>query len=165
MDIFSQKKLLVRIIVLLVALNLISIGIFLWKEFSRKPPLHPPVQTQDNDKEDLTPILKRELNLTEEQSEKMKEVRSNYPKKEKAIREILNKERDSLNAEAFKKNPDEELIKSLARRISDSEYQVELLRYEQAKELKAICTPEQREKFEDLVKEIRDYLRGKPKQK
>ena len=39
-------------------------------------------------------------------------------------------------------------------------------RYEQAKELKKICTPEQMEKFETLVLEIRDYFKpDKPTKK
>jgi hypothetical protein len=33
------------------------------------------------------------------------------------------------------------------------------LRIEQSKQLKSICTPEQLDKFESLVIEIRDYLR------
>lgn len=36
---------------------------------------------------------------------------------------------------------------------------MELLRFEQAKEMKLICNAEQQEKFEKLVKEIRDYFR------
>lgn len=36
---------------------------------------------------------------------------------------------------------------------------MELLRFEQAKELKSICNDKQQEKFEKLVKEIRDYFR------
>ena len=59
----------------------------------------------------------------------------------------------------FNKNTDETKIKLLAKQIADAEYQMELLRFEQAKELKLICNAEQQEKFEKLVKEIRDYFR------
>ena len=38
-------------------------------------------------------------------------------------------------------------------------FKMELLRYEQAQELKAACTPEQQERFQNLVIEIRDYFR------
>jgi hypothetical protein len=37
---------------------------------------------------------------------------------------------------------------------------MELLRIEQAQEFKAICTPEQMEKFEILVKEIGDFFKA-----
>jgi Spy/CpxP family protein refolding chaperone len=173
MDIFTQKKLLVRIVVLLAVINVFSLGVFLGKDIFRKPPPQQRLndnQSNDNrskDNNDVLTILERELNLTEKQSEEFKRIRSEFPAKEKVTREMLNKERDSLNAEAFKKNPDEELIKSLARKIADNEYKVELQRYEQAKEMKSVCTPEQQEKFEILIKEIRDYLRDnkQPKKK
>ena len=48
---------------------------------------------------------------------------------------------------------------ALAKQTSAFEYQMEMLRYSQAKELKLICTAEQQEKFEALVKEIRDFFR------
>ena len=73
--------------------------------------------------------------------------------------DAVRNERDSMNTVMFNKNNNEELVKSLAKRISDNEYQMELLRFDQAKEFKSICTPEQLEKFEGLIKEIRDYFR------
>ena len=161
MDIFAQKKLLVRLFVILVAVNLISLGFFVFKDYFRKPP-PPPQNNNVIENKDVSDILKKELNLTEKQTEQIKQIRANFPEKEKVLREVLNKERDSINAAIFSKNANEELIKGLARRIADNEYQVELLRYEQAKELKNVCTPEQLEKFQTLVNEIRDYFRGKP---
>lgn len=166
MDIFTQKKLLFKVVILLAALNIFSIGIFFGKDIFHKPP--PPERNNDNkpnDNQEVLSFLEKELNLTEKQSEEFKRIRSEFPVKEKAVREVLNKERDSLNAEAFKINPDEELIKSLARKIADNEYKVELLRYEQAKEMKAVCTVEQQKKFELLIKEIRDYLRDNKQRK
>jgi Spy/CpxP family protein refolding chaperone len=64
-----------------------------------------------------------------------------------------------MNALMFNKLTDEAVVKALARGIAESEYQMELLRLEQAQNLKAICTPEQLEQFEALVKEIRDYFK------
>ncbi|MFZ4592066.1 MAG: Spy/CpxP family protein refolding chaperone [Ignavibacteria bacterium] len=152
-------------------MNIFSIGIFFGKDIFHKPPQQDRSNdnrsndNRSNDNRDVLSILERELNLTEKQSEEFKKIRSDFPDKERAVREVLNKERDSLNEEAFKKNPDEEKIKSLARKIADNEYKVELLRYEQAKEMKAICTAEQQEKFEVLIKEIRDYLRDNKQRK
>jgi len=166
MDIFTQKKLLFRIVILLAVLNIFSLGIFFGKDIFHKPPQQERSDNnKSNDNRDVLSILERELNLTEKQSEEFKKIRSDFPDKERAVREVLNKERDSLNEEAFKNNPDEEKIKSLARKIADNEYKVELLRYEQAKEMKAVCTPEQQEKFEVLIKEIRDYLRDNKQRK
>ena len=165
MDIFAQKKLLVRIIVILVLLNLVLISIFLWKDLSHnhEPELFP----QKNDFCNVSVVLKRELNLTDKQEEQTNKLRKDYFEKEKDLAIIIRAERDSMNVIMFNKNTNEELIKSLAKEIADNEYKMELMRYEQAKELKSICTPEQLEKFEKLVLEIRDYFRpdNQPKNK
>jgi hypothetical protein len=64
-----------------------------------------------------------------------------------------------MNVAMFNKVTDDALIQFLAIKISQNEYQMEMLRYEQAKELKSVCSPKQQEQFEHLVIEIRDYFR------
>jgi periplasmic protein CpxP/Spy len=155
MDIFTQKKLLIRTVALLTALNLLFIGLFLWKDFFRRPP----PQGNQNVTRDVTDILKRELKLTREQSNQMKALRADVFQKEEVLSSIIKRERDSINIIMFNKSTDEELIRSLARSVADNDYKMELLRFEQAQQLKSICSPEQLEKFEDLIIEIRDYFR------
>jgi hypothetical protein len=72
-----------------------------------------------------------------------------------------------MNAIMFNKVSDENYLKQLAHRIAGNQEAMELLRIEQAKELKTICNEEQQAKFENLVKEIRDYFRpdNRPNQK
>jgi len=156
MDIFTQKKLLVRIVILLTTLNLILIASVVWNDYFRKPP--PPVNQDDF--RDVSEILKRELNLSDKQVEQIRNLRSVYFRKERAISDVIKGERDSINSSMFSNNTNVELIKSLARRVAENEYKMELLRFEQAEELKAICTPEQLQKFEGLILEIRDYFRN-----
>ena len=155
MDIFTEKKFLIRLVILLTALNLLSIGVFIWKDLSRK---QPPPDRQDI-KKDVTSILEKELSLSEKQSGEMKKLRAGFFEKEKVLREIIRSERDSMNSIMFSKATDDEQVKSLAKRIADNEYKMEMYRYEQAKEMKNICNTEQLEKFEKLVKEIRDYFK------
>jgi len=157
MDVFAQRKLLIRIVIILIFFNVLSIGVFLWK---------PPRERENHQKEnrDVSDILKRELNLSEEQFNKFKDIRSSFFEKEKNLSESIRSERDSMNEAMFNKTTDEELVRSLAKSISDNEYNMELLRLEQSKQLKTICTPEQMDKFGELVKEIRDYLKPEPRQ-
>ena len=156
MDIFAQKKLLIRIIIVLAVLNLLSIGVFLWKDISR-PPRQMEVPAGNN--RDASSILEKELNLTKEQAEQIRSLRGAYNEKEKEFVASIRRERDSMNAEMFNEKTREEVIQSLARKIADNEYNLELLRFGQAKQLKSICTPEQVEKFNRLVKEMRDYFK------
>ncbi len=165
MDIFAQKKLLVRLVILLIALNLSSIGFFLWKDFSdrHEPELFP----HHNEYRDVSGILQKELNLTDKQVEQIKNLRSDIFEKEKSLATIIRNERDSMNVAMFIKTTNEEEVKTLAKSVADNEYQMELLRIEQAQQLKIICTPEQLGKFQGLVLEIRDYFRpdNQPKKK
>ena len=157
MDIFAQKKLLVRVVLLLTVLNLFSIGIFLWKDLSHhhEPELFP----HHNDYRDVSAVLQKELNLNEKQVEQINILRSDFFEKEKSLATIIRSERDSMNEIMFNKITNDDLVKTLAKEDSDNEYQMELIRFEQAQQLKKICTAEQLEKFEHLVFEIRDYFR------
>ncbi len=156
MDIFAQKKLLVRTVIVLVSLNLFSVGIFLWKGVHRR---HEPALYPKPDYKDVSGVLKKELNLTDEQVIKINNLRSDFYEKENILTLTIRNERDSMNVAMFNKATDDSLVKSLARRVAENEYRMELLRFEQAKDLKTICTPEQLEKFQNLVLEIRDYFR------
>ncbi len=162
MDIFFKSKLLVRAVISLLILNFIAIGIFLWRGFAHPhmPPPHRSVQ-------EVSQILKSELNLTDQQSEQISVLRKSYFEKEKVVLKSLRAGRDSMNAQMFNKDTDEELVMAVAKRISENEYRMEMLRFEQARELKQLCTPDQLQKFEGLLKEIREYFRpeGPPPRK
>ena len=153
-----------RIVILVTTLNILLISALLWKDFFHRPP--PPIENT-NDRRDVSGILQRELHLSGKQVEQIKNLRSEFINKEKELEETIRSERDSINATMFNHNTDKELIKSLARRVADNEYKMELLRFDQAKELKTICTPEQLQKFDGLIREIRDFFRQdeKPKRK
>ncbi len=166
MDIFSQKKLLFRSVIALAILNVMAIGLFAWKEFrhqNHEPELFPKIEQYH----DVSGILKSELNLTDKQTEQIEQIRLNYFEKEKLLAKTIRDEKDSMNISMFNQSTNDELVKHLAHEIAMNEEQMELLRWAQAKDLKAICTAEQLEKFENLVKEIRDYFRpdNQPKQK
>lgn len=154
MDIFAQKKFLLSMVAVLTVLNIVCIGVFLWKDFSHRPPQPPPHHFRD-----VAGILKRELQLSDEQSMKIDMLRSDFFEREKVVLSILRSQRDSMNMEMFNKNTNHEVVQALARRVADNEYTMEMLRYEQAQQLKSVCTPQQLEKFEELMLEIRDYFR------
>ena len=156
MDIFAQNKLLIRTVIFLGILNLFSIGVFLWKDVFRGHEMRPFLA---NNNDELVTVLQRELDLTPTQVEQIKKLRADFFSKERILVMTIRSKRDSMNSEMFNKTTDEILVKSLAKRISEGEYKMELLRFEQAQILKTICTPAQLEKFEGLVLEIRDYLK------
>jgi Spy/CpxP family protein refolding chaperone len=173
MDILMQKKFLVRIVILLTVLNLSFLGLFVWKDFIRKPPRennrnnpnlpqnrnNPNNGREQPNSRDIFEILKRELNLSKEQVDQIRNLRSVFSETERMLSDAIKSEKDSMNILMFNKETNDEVVKSLARRVAENDYKMELLRYEQAQKLKSICTPSQQEKFEGLVLEIRDFFR------
>ena len=157
MDIFTQNKNLIRVIVVLISLNIVSIGFFIFKEMK---PLNEPLLFPKNEAyKDVSGILKKELNLTNKQVTQFDEIRKRNFEKQAALKEIIREDKDAMNEEMFNKNTNETKIKLLATKVCENEYKMELLRFQQAKELKAVCNDKQLDKFEDLVIEIRDYFR------
>ncbi len=157
MDVFSQNKIFIRAIIILVTLNIVLIGFFIFKEM--KPPREHKPFARDEKNKDVSVILKKELNLTDKQVVQFDEIRKQNFEKQAALKEIIRVDKDAMNQEMFNKNSDETKIIQLAKKVSQNEYQIELLHFEQAKKLKAVCNEEQLDKFEDLVLEIRDYFR------
>ena len=167
MNIFSQQKWLIRLVIVLVMLNIGAMCFIIWQHKNYKPiPAAISQKQEEKDNrppkksvEELSQILKQELELTAEQEEKFKEIRQDFFDKEQHVRKKLNAGRDSLNEEMFSSSIDTNLAKQIARGIAENEYQIELYRLAQAQQLAKICTPQQLNKFQDLVKEMRDYFR------
>jgi len=157
MDIFTQNKNLIRVIVILISLNIISISFFIFKEM--KPRNGPLLFPKNESYKDVSDILKKELNLTNKQVMQFDEIRKRNFEKQAVLKKIIREDKDAMNEEMFNKNTNEKKILSLATKICGNEYQMELLRFEQAKELKAVCNDEQLAKLKSLVIEIRDYFR------
>ncbi len=158
MDIFTRNKFLLRIILVLIFLNLFSIG-YLWWQKSEGPEDRQPRKGKDNPKQ----ILREKLHLTREQETAIVQLRADYAGKEEAINQVIKSERDSMNQMMFHTDADTASLKRIARRVAENEFLVELYRIEQAQHLKEICTPEQLKEFEHLVINIRDFLQPKKK--
>jgi len=156
MDLFYQKKFTSRIIAILFLLNLSLMGLLVWKKVKQNEPYLFP---KNEAFKDVSGILKKELELNDAQIIAFERIRTDYYQKEIVVKQHIKDSKDAMNEEMFNRITDDSKIQRLACSISEDEYTMELIRYQQAKELKAICTKEQLEKFETLVKEIRDYCR------
>lgn len=144
----------------LILLNIFSIGLFWWERRDRHR-VNEPVSSRMKDNSAM--ILKEKLGLNENQAEALVRLRENYFLKEEQITAIIRSQRDSMNAIMFHPGGDTTILKGIASRVAANEYQIEVLRIEQASKLKVICTEEQLLKFQNIIKEIRDYFQPKKK--
>ncbi len=160
MDIFTQNKNLIRIVILLVALNLILMGFLAWKEFNHRPPKDEPALFPKREEfRDVSGILQEKLDLTKPQVVQIQKIRADFFEKEQILALNIRNKKDSMNVEMYNEITNDKLVEKLAKEINKMDLIMTHLRIEQAKSLKAICTPEQQRKMEELVIEIRDYFR------
>ena len=116
-------------------------------------------------------FLKKELNLSDDQAVKFKELRKAHFQKSKeewkAIRDLKNEMLDAVSAES----PDTLKANMIADQIGIKEANKEKLLVQHYLELQAECTPEQRQKLERVFKKamsrskFRKGRRGKKKEK
>lgn len=128
-----------------------------------KPPMPMDGRRPDRNMNEVFGVLKDELQLNATQIEQLKSLREDFFMKESKLAKTIKSQRDSMNELMFNAQTDTLLVKSIAKRVSDNEYKMEMLRFEQAKTLKTICTPAQMKKFESLVIDIRDYFKPRKK--
>ena len=159
MDIFSKNKFLTRLVVVLILLNVVSIGFQWWDKLDNngRPP-KPEINK-------LTAILTKELQLTPIQAESLKKIRVEFFEKEEILQQQVRVRRDSMNRLMFNEQTDTLLVKNIARRIAEYEYLTQMCRLEQAQQLKSICTKEQLKKLDELVIEMRDYFQSRQRNK
>jgi Spy/CpxP family protein refolding chaperone len=159
MDILIQRKRLTWLVSILALLNLLLIGFFWWKmEHAAAKP-----RPQRPGTDELTTLLSKELNLTQPQVKALQEIRQAFLVKEDTLSKLLRSRRDSMNQLMFGPAPADSILVRLAADVSKNEYEMELLRIEQASQLRKLLTPTQQANMEKLVREIRDYL--KPEEK
>ncbi len=160
MDIISQNKFLMRLVILLAFLNLALLVFFGWRYFNRKQ--------KKEDKRvnniELASLLKKELGFTNTQADSLNKIRTAFFEKEKLLTEETRAKRDSMNQLMFSTGNNDEVLKRLAAGVAENEQKMELLRIEQASQVRNMCNAEQLRKLEELVREIRDYLKPDEKQ-
>ena len=159
MDVLKQNKLLFRLIILLVVMNLAIVAFFIVPKSSNTSDGRRP----DRNIEEILSVLKEELQLTPEQVSQLKDLREDFFVKETKLKKIIKSQRDSMNELMFNAQTDTIMVKTIAKRVSENEFKMELLRFDQAKTLKTICTPAQMKKFEVFVIDIRDYFKPRKK--
>lgn len=155
MDIFSHRRALIRLMLVLTILNLALLGFFGWRYFKSEFKNAP----KPIDRTELFLMLKNELGLTDTQVESLKKIRTGFFDKESVLSKDTRAKRDSMNMLMFSANGHDSILRSLAAGVSANEYQMELLRIEQSNQLRTLLNVEQINKLDKLVREIRDYLK------
>lgn len=117
MDYFIKNKILGWVIVIGLVINIAAITTILIKVFKEKERLEYKEPFQKNPHE----FIRKELNLSDEQEKKFKEIKNSSKKEAKLIFETIREQRVSLLNELSEKNPDSLKVKNYISEIEISQ--------------------------------------------
>lgn len=155
MDFITRQRFLTFAIIILVLLNLFSLGA-IWILQSKRKPLLPPFQGLDRRGREgnVVEFLHRELNLTEEQVKGLKVLRQKFDQERRFLENEILETRRELVEESFRPDPDSVKAEKLASKIGENQILLERLLFDHFVKMKSLCTSEQSEKFDSLIHEI-----------
>lgn len=162
MDIMQKNRLLIWLVVILVLINLLSVGTFWFGFFFHKPPQMRPFRGPEE-------MIERELGLTEQQKAGM---RQEMHKHFESVRVILDSVK-TLKREAFAlitQHPEDTVqAEILLKKTADCLIEADRMRYKHFLTLRKMCSPEQQKSFDRLLQDMlqempppRPEMFGKP---
>lgn len=149
MDIFSKNKFLAWVIIILIVLNVVTLGA-LWLQKSRGP-VHEYPGRMPEDKKGPGKFLEQELDLNEEQSKKFAELREQHRTTADGLLKEMRDAREELFEQVKSDNPDMAKVEELENTIGQKTTELEKATFEHFKQLRAICTDEQKVKFDEVI--------------
>ena len=105
----------------------------------------------------------KQLDLTAEQQAKLKEIRAGQKDKIKTAHEKMKAARESLE-HSLDNNTSDIDIRKKHNDLQAARTQMENLRFESLLQIRAILTPEQRKKFQDMKDDFKDRRGMKPRE-
>jgi len=146
MNYFLKIRFTTWVIIILSVILLAVLGTLIFSRldkdrFEKKPPF-PHAGFEE--------MLKKELALTPDQQTKFGELRKKFEKIRKPIFDSLSVKRIEMVQEISKINPDTVLLSHIAEKIGMLQVQLRKATIKNILEMKSICTPEQRIKFNSL---------------
>ncbi len=167
MNYFSTQRLTIWSIIILVLLNIFTMATFWFFQF-RQPQTTPQggqseqagqsrqsrQLRQPGQPGNVRNFLQEELDLTDEQARQFEELRQQHFEQSKVIADANQQLKRALMEEVFAAVPDTAKMQELAGEIGAKQTEIETLRFNHFLELKALCQPEQLEKFQALFYEI-----------
>jgi periplasmic protein CpxP/Spy len=151
MDMFSKKRIITWMFILLIVCNAGSLITMWFLHFQSPPRFKPP---QRGRPEHVQSFLERELSLSSEQSRQFRAMRERYFKQSQTIMDEIQRLRFELFSNSIASQSDTVKALPLIDALGEKQKKYELLTYTHFKELYSICTPEQQKKMQKLLREI-----------
>lgn len=151
MDLFTKNRFALISIITLVVLNIFTLTL-LWIFHFRQPERVPP--PFDRRAARVEKFLERRLNLSPEQATEFKQLRRQHFQESMVVMNEIRELKEKMLDEVFSKDPDSLVVKNLTEQIGNKEAEREWLLFTHFRELRDVCTPEQRVKLEQIFQKI-----------
>ncbi len=153
MDWITKNKFNTWLILILLAVNILTVSI-IWMQTlkERNPILPPPVGIEQ--KPESVSLMQRTLNLSDEQTKQFEKMRENHFARSKIVNEKILELKRQIVKQIFSDKKDTVLVSSLCNQIGALETDLEKLRFKHFTEFVSICTPGQKEIFEPVLMEL-----------
>lgn len=156
METISKNKLLFVIIILLVLINVSTLS-FMWYWKIKEPHQPPPAGEQRPDRPpppDGRAYLKEQLKLSDAQMETVDKIREAHVSQIRKIREDMKGLKDKLFSNLRNPEADTNTIKDITKQIGSIEAQVDIITYDNFREVRKICNDEQKKKFDEIILDV-----------
>ena len=152
MSYFTKERTLFLIIIILVLVNIGSIGsIWLWK-LKDRPCLPPP--PPQSEKQDGRKFLTEELKLNPSQVEKFEALREEHFKLTSKYNEEMRKNKDDLFSLLNQNVPDSNKASEIASKIGELQKQIDIATFNHFAKLREICDDTQKTKFGKIIEDV-----------
>jgi Spy/CpxP family protein refolding chaperone len=152
MDILTKRRATAWAIAILIVLNLCALGT-VWYQQRMQPRMRPPHHFRKRGR-GLARFIDRELNLTPQQSAKVKAQQKNFFDQADVLHREIGELRKEMMEQLLKPSPDGARVDELADEIGAKETQMARLRFAHFQEIKSVCRPEQEKEFEVLIHDV-----------
>ena len=101
------------------------------------------------------------LEMSPDQASRFSEIESKYRQKVSELTQQLDSVDSAILSEVQKEDPDKEKLENLAARAGEIQSALKKATTSHFLQVKEICTPEQREKFNEVISDIGRYRQGR----
>ena len=150
----DNSKFLKVVIIILLLIN-ISTLVFMWMH--QPPHDHPPHGHGDS-----MEYLTHELKLTDDQQKQLEAMRDQHHDAMEEVQHRSRKAHDDYFNLLGNPNTDSTMVNAAADSILALQKQIELLTFYHFKKLRAICTPEQQKKFDEIISDAMSKMAPPP---
>jgi hypothetical protein len=145
MDYFTKNKLLFWCVIILIAVNAVTLTSF----WLRKPPFPPP--GGHDVRLDGQKIMEEQLQLSDEQSRLFEKIRNEHFRRTRPLQDDAHKIRLDILDEIFASEPDQTRIQNLLAELSDKQNQFEKYLFAHFQELKKACDEGQAKELKAML--------------